>query len=58
MFKSIISHKIVTIIKIERERSDLTVQLIGLTERLEEAEGSSESVVRILCFHSYTLMID
>jgi chromosome segregation ATPase len=30
--------------RIERERSDLTIQLIGLSERLEEAEGSSESV--------------
>ena len=31
--------------QIERERSDLTVQLMGLSERLEEAEGSSESQV-------------
>lgn len=30
--------------QIEREKSDLTVQLMGLSERLEEAEGSSESV--------------
>ncbi|KAG1678822.1 Paramyosin [Nymphon striatum] len=29
--------------RIERERSDLTVQLMGYSERLEEAEGSSES---------------
>ncbi|CAL1275352.1 unnamed protein product [Larinioides sclopetarius] len=29
--------------RIERERSDLTVQLMQISERLEEAEGSSES---------------
>ncbi|XP_054714949.1 paramyosin-like [Uloborus diversus] len=29
--------------RIERERSDLTVHLMQITERLEEAEGSSES---------------
>ena len=40
------SDKLIWWFKVERERSDLTVQLIGLTERLEEAEGSSESVVR------------
>lgn len=28
----------------EREKSDLAVQLMGISERLEEAEGSSESV--------------
>ncbi|KAG8189722.1 hypothetical protein JTE90_019670 [Oedothorax gibbosus] len=29
--------------KIEREKSDLTVHLLQITERLEEAEGSTES---------------
>ncbi|GFY64844.1 paramyosin, partial [Trichonephila inaurata madagascariensis] len=29
--------------RIERERSDLTVHLMQISERLEEAEGSSES---------------
>ena len=33
--------------QIEREKSDLTVQLMGLSERLEEAEGSSESVAEM-----------
>lgn len=32
-------------LQIEREKSDLTVQLMGLTERLDEAEGNSEHIV-------------
>jgi hypothetical protein len=30
-------------LQIEREKSDLSVQVIQLTERLEEAEGGAES---------------
>lgn len=33
--------------QIEREKSDLSVQVIQLTERLEEAEGGAESQVRV-----------
>lgn len=33
--------------RIERERSDLSVQLLQISERLEEAEGSSESHVEM-----------
>ncbi|GFY37033.1 paramyosin [Trichonephila inaurata madagascariensis] len=33
--------------KIEREKSELTVHLLQITERLEEAEGSSESHVEM-----------
>lgn len=32
--------------QIEREKADLSVQVIGLQERLEEAEGGAESQVR------------
>lgn len=31
--------------KIERERADLSVQVISLSERLEEAEGGAENQV-------------
>lgn len=31
--------------QIEREKSDLTVQLMSLSDRLEETEGSSEAYV-------------
>lgn len=34
-----------TILQIERERADLSVQVIQLSERLEEAEGGAESQV-------------
>lgn len=32
--------------QIEREKADLSVQVIQLSERLEEAEGGAESQVR------------
>jgi hypothetical protein len=32
-------------LQIEREKADLSVQVIQLTERLEEAEGGAESQV-------------
>lgn len=32
-------------IQIEREKADVSVQLISLSERLEEAEGGAESQV-------------
>jgi chromosome segregation ATPase len=31
--------------RIERERADLSVQLIGLTDRLEDAEGSTDAQI-------------
>jgi hypothetical protein len=34
-------------LQIEREKSDLSVQVIQLVERLEEAEGGAESQVRL-----------
>jgi hypothetical protein len=34
--------------QIERERADLSVQVIQLSERLEEAEGGAESQVILL----------
>jgi hypothetical protein len=34
-------------LQIEREKADLSVQVIQLTERLEEAEGGAESQVRL-----------
>ncbi len=33
-------------LQIERERADLSVQLIGMTDRLEDAEGSTDAQVR------------
>lgn len=33
------------VLQIEREKSDLSVQVIQLVERLEEAEGGAESQV-------------
>lgn len=33
------------LLQIERERADLSVQVIQLSERLEEAEGGAESQV-------------
>jgi predicted TIM-barrel fold metal-dependent hydrolase len=35
-------------LQIEREKADLSVQVIQLVERLEEAEGGAESQVRLL----------
>lgn len=35
-----------TQLQIERERADLSVQLISLTDRLEDAEGSTDAQVR------------
>lgn len=35
------------IFQIEREKADLSVQVIQLSERLEEAEGGAESQVDI-----------
>lgn len=39
-------------LQIEREKADLSVQVIQLSERLEEAEGGAESQVNIkrCCF--------
>jgi len=34
-------------LQIERERADLSVQVIQLSERLEEAEGGAESQVSL-----------
>lgn len=36
------------LLQIEREKCDLSVQVITLSERLEEAEGGAESQVTIL----------
>lgn len=35
------------VLQIEREKADLSVQVIQLSERLEEAEGGAESQVNI-----------
>ncbi|VDM85650.1 unnamed protein product [Strongylus vulgaris] len=35
----------ITLWMIERERADLSVQLIALTDRLEDAEGTTDSQV-------------
>lgn len=35
------------LLKIEREKADLSVQVISLSERLEEAEGGAESQFEI-----------
>lgn len=40
-----IHHFIYTSLQIERERADLSVQLIALTDRLEDAEGTTDSQV-------------
>lgn len=37
------------IIQIEREKADVSVQLISLSERLEEAEGGADNQV---CYHN------
>jgi hypothetical protein len=36
-----------TLLQIEREKADLSVQVIQLVERLEEAEGGAESQVSV-----------
>lgn len=38
-------------LQIERERADLSVQVIQLSERLEEAEGGAESQVSLRMNH-------
>lgn len=40
--------KLLLCLQIEREKADLSVQVIQLSERLEEAEGGAESQVNIL----------
>lgn len=47
---SFIFHEIITVfnLQIEREKADLSVQVIQLSERLEEAEGGAESQVNII----------
>jgi hypothetical protein len=37
-----------TVLQIEREKADLSVQVIQLVERLEEAEGGAESQVSVI----------
>jgi hypothetical protein len=38
-------------LQIEREKADLSVQVIQLVERLEEAEGGAESQVSVTTSH-------
>jgi hypothetical protein len=38
-------------LQIEREKADLSVQVIQLVERLEEAEGGAESQVSVAILH-------
>ena len=35
----------IVVLQIEREKTDLTVQLMGLSDRLDEAEGGAEHVI-------------
>lgn len=44
-------------LQIEREKADLSVQVIQLSERLEEAEGGAESQVYINLLSLNTLKI-
>lgn len=37
----------ILILQIEREKADLSVQVIQMSERLEEAEGGAESQVNL-----------
>lgn len=39
---------LINLIQIEREKADLSVQVIQLSERLEEAEGGAESQVILI----------
>lgn len=45
------------ILQIERERADLSVQVIQLSERLEEAEGGAESQVSSLAKRNHCCKI-
>lgn len=39
--------------QIEREKADLSVQVISLSERLEESEGGVESHVKLIFFFDF-----
>jgi len=45
VYKYKLRYILIIVIQIEREKADLSVQLISFSERLEEAEGGAESQV-------------